>query len=218
MGAYHDNVKPSFNLPPLPYYDDFGEKAALMPRLVDSIVRDWSIRLPAQMPYIRHFKELMIYIARVKQNPDRVFSDNVTSAAGSMLGLLHRFQRHSFDVLIGTSNDKIIQCVRLAVPLALAELRRRCGIFPSFCKKYTKDLRAAVGSSEINWSGLEMLKVWLCGIGATETTGEAKAWFEDRMLTAVEHLPYAEKLSTLRSVGDMIIERRPSIDRVPVLI
>ena len=158
------------------------------------------------MLYIKHFESLMLCIAYVRQRPDDAF--NAGTVATCVVTLLHRFQTSAPLVLSGTSTDLIAECVRLTVPLSLAEVRRRCGVSPSFCGKYLTDLRAALRHEKVDWSGLEGLKLWMCAVGATEATAGEKTWFEEQMLATIAYLPRTVQSEVLRSIGELILTRR----------
>lgn len=205
--ACYQNCVPAFELAPFPDLHDFCQEAYL-PDLTFDILRCWVHKYPSHLRYSKLFYDLILYLSRLRQDVSgKIWLDSI-GTAGSAVTLFHGFQSEYACSLDGTSGDVIIDCVRVAIPLALSEPRRRIGIYPSSIPKFMRDLRAGLQSKHADWTGIEKLRLWLLTVGATQGKKALGTWFEDELLQTVQCLPSGERLASLRDVQEMVLHCR----------
>lgn len=175
------------------------------------MLQAWSTKIPQHATYIHLVNYLMTFITRLREDSDDVFNTQLPRISNCIKALLHRFQTQYLDLLDGTENDTILSCVRLTIPLVLAEPRRRFGISPNFNKKYTTDLQMALQLRDTDWQGLEILRLWICAMGASESSEVIRTWFQEEMMRIVQNFCPRVQSRLMKDIRDMMLERQPSL-------
>lgn len=77
---------------------------------------------------------------------------------------------------IDEKDGAILQAVRLAATLFLAEIRSAFGLNGMNPVVQTEKLRIHLERSEGNWGELRLLRLWCLAIGGIESEGSLKSW------------------------------------------
>ncbi|GAB7351312.1 hypothetical protein MBLNU459_g1726t1 [Dothideomycetes sp. NU459] len=189
IGACVENRSPYYPLPAnMPDLNAFCADVTIHP-ILHSISEQWRFRMPAYSAQIDILIDVTRFLARVKQDVSGRLWANGMWLGSFMLGLVHRLSsiRHLSDV--STSDFIISECGKIAIMLAIAEPRRRIGVPAAYQHNYLSRLQGYLENFAADWTGLELLKLWMLAAGAKEAYKEVGGnWFYQRMIATMQDL------------------------------
>lgn len=158
--------------------------------------------MPAYLDQIEVFKDTIKFLVRVKLDPTGQIWKSGMYLGSFLLGLVHRLASIRHLPSVNTSDFIISECGKVSMMLAIAEPRRRIGVPAAYQHKYLSRLRELLENYAADWTGLEMLKLWMLAAGAKEAIKEPSGnWFYRQMMATMQSL-------AITHGWDMLVQRQ----------
>lgn len=176
------------------------------PAICRTILKSLRDELPEHHLLSDVFDDLAVLKFHIKRQGESIHK-KATLMGTVIVDPIHSLISHRIRTEGGNNRSLAAECVRVATILSLHEVRRLSGPISGYPDLYPGKLQKLLQKKDIDWTGLEVVKLWVLACGAREAVQVAGGnWFLRKFRVEMESVSARVQSKVIQGLQDMSVE------------
>lgn len=172
--------------------------------LTNQIKDLWRTIIPENSVTAGLFEDVTLVITYLKQQDRSIFWTRSVYVGALLHSLIHQRCSYTPDPTHSPRSHYIDRCARLAIGLALADVRRTLGIIPVSVVRCSQELRTLLEQHPEDWERLGLVKLWILMAAVVEESNAlSRAWFVSTAKKELDKVGPARRREVVDGLVDM---------------